>query len=175
MTRNSDLPEHLIDEIIEAIRTVLPEDTLITKESPRLVEYQSRVVVNNQRGRYSRVIGRYAQTSVRNRDGISPVSIAWVVWNNLDIVLTMSRQSGTPWPADVAVSMQAYAQPTPDGNAISAWLMHTDTMERIELPLISLDGVEMEPPRGFRLPFRLPNRYELPEDGSPVTSPENRL
>jgi hypothetical protein len=119
------------------------------------------------------VIARYAQMAVRNRDGISPTSIAWVVWNNLETLLEMSRRSGTPFAAEQAAYMQAYAQPV--GDEIQAWLLHADTMQRVDLPPIPLTGVTMEPPRGLRLPFRLPRRYELPTDGSPVTSPDNQI
>jgi hypothetical protein len=173
--RSSALPDHLVEAIIEAIASVLPAEVRITRESPRLVAYECRIVMHNRRGRYSRTVARYAQMAPRNRDGISPTSIAWVVWNNLDTVLIMSRQSGVPFPAEQAAAMQAYAQPTAHGTAISAWLMHTDSLERVELPLLSLDGVQFEAPRGPRLPFRLGRRYELPTDGSPVTSPDNRL
>jgi hypothetical protein len=172
MAHNSDLPDHLVDAILASIHAVVP-DVVITRESARVVEYQSTVRTHNQLGRYSRVVARYAQMAVRNRDGISPTSIAWVVWNNLETLLDMSRRSGTPFPAEQAASMQAYAQPVAD--EIHAWLLHTDTMQRVDLPAIPLVGVRMEPPRGLRLPFRLPHRYELPTDGRPVTSPDNQL
>jgi hypothetical protein len=106
---------------------------------------------------------------VRNRDGITPESIAWATWMLLDSLIRSSKRTGMPWPKDAATALQAYAEAVPAG--INSWVADGGQF-RIDFPTISLHGVAMRPPTAARLPFPLVKRYRLPTWG-PITSPGN--
>jgi hypothetical protein len=112
-----------------------------------------------------------SQVGVRNRDGITPQSVAWAVWMVLDSAIQMSRRTGLPWPKETARGLHAYADAKSD-LAVIAWVSDNGTF-RLDFPSISLTGVERVPPTGSRLPFTLLRKYELPTD-RPVTDPNNR-
>lgn len=79
--------------------------------------------------RYERRIGAHigsSQIAVRNRDGITPPSIAGAVWLILDSLIKVSPRAGLPWPRGAAKTLEAYADRTE--SRISGWVANPDDL-----------------------------------------------
>jgi hypothetical protein len=163
-----ELPEPLVDRIVSSIQSPLPDGFTLEKSGPRTIRFRvSPLLATKARARSA--FGM-SQVGVRNRDGITPQSIAWATWMVLDSLAKMSRSVGLPWTKEQAVRLEAYAEST--GHEVRAWVTNESGF-RLDFPPIALDLSEMAPPSGGRLPFPLARRYQLPPNG-PITSPGNR-
>jgi hypothetical protein len=163
-----DLPATLIDRIVESIESQMPAGFTLQRSSPRTLRFHVSPMAASRADSLKPQFGM-SQIGVRNRDGITPQSIAWAVWLVLDSLINMSKSGGLPWPSDIAATLRAYAESGDDG--IRSWVASKAGF-RVEFPSIPLDGVQMAAPSGLRLPMPLAKKYRLPSDG-PVTSPGN--
>jgi hypothetical protein len=164
-----ELPGFLIDRIIESVQTQMPDGLTLVQVRSTVINF---LVTRDLAATVDQVavFPQISKVGVRNRDGISPRSVAWATWLVVDDAVRMSRRVGLPWPRDVAAKTEAYAQV--DGPGIRTWV--TDGAGfRVDFPVISLEGVQFVKPTGWRLPFPLAKKYRLPTTG-PITAPNNR-
>lgn len=167
-----ELPIDLVDRILVSIESQMPEG-LTLKRGPRGRAINFRV--SRELAAKAHHAGPHlglTQIGVRNRDGITSQSLAYAMWMVLDSLLMVSRSksgAGLPWPRELAKTLEAYAETDTDG--IHSWITNSAGF-RIDFPLVSIEGVQMAPPSGFRLPFPLAKKYRLPPSG-PITSPRN--
>jgi hypothetical protein len=164
--RTVDLPDFLVERIVNAMQAQMPEGMAVVKARSRVINLRASRELAASIGRPSAFWA--SQVGVRDRDGLSPQSVAWATWMVLDSALHMSRRLGIPWPKDVAGRTHAYAEAK--GNlAVVGWV--TDGADfRVDFPAISLAGVEWVEGTGGR--FAVSKKYRLPADG-PVTDPGN--
>lgn len=165
-----DLPVLLVERIIASVQAGLPDNVTLHQIHSRSIRIERRSAVGAPSGRLAAPVRWTSQIGVRNRDGIRPQSIAWAMWMLLDSCVQMARATGAPWQKDIARGMRAYAQS--EVGQIHGWIT-VDAASDLRFAPVSLDGVQMMPPSGRRLPFPLSKRHRLPNEG-PISSPWNR-
>jgi hypothetical protein len=165
-----DLPEELVDRILASIQSRMPDGFTFDKFDPRAVNFRVTPELATATSFHHLAYIWSSQIGARNRDGISPRSIAWATWLVLDSLIHASRSTGLPWAKQVAKGLQAYADS--DHQGIRCWVADSRGF-RLDFPPIEIGGIAMAPPSGWRLPFPLLKRYRLPREG-PITAPGAR-
>jgi hypothetical protein len=164
-----EFPDVLVERMVEALRTTLPPMIVVERPYPTVLNFW---IGREDALTFGRSVAFFWNVKVgaRNRDGITPYSIAWSWCYVLDALVHMSRSGGAPWPSGEAKHMVSYAQP--EGDAVLGWVQGPDGA-RTEFPPISLASVPLAPPTHPRLPFPIAHRYRLPTSG-PITVPPRR-
>jgi hypothetical protein len=161
-----DLPEVVIERMIESLRGGLPASVAVERPYPSVLRFH----VEREEARlfdYPVSIRWATKLGVRNRDGVHPYSIAFAWCFVLDALVHMARKTGVPWRKADVQHIVSYAEPI--GGSVHGWLVPAN-QTRIEFPPISLTRVEPSAPIRPKLPFPLLARYRLPTAG-PVQLP----
>ncbi|MCW2541948.1 MAG: hypothetical protein JWN95_3673 [Frankiales bacterium] len=156
------IPPELIDRIVQSVQTQLPEGLSIVRVSPRAFELHLTPELSRSLGRGPRRPWHHP-IGVRNRDGITPQSIAWAVWTVLDTLIHASRRWGVPWKPSAAKHLYADAERRGDSN-VYGWITN-DSEIRGDFPPISLNGILMTRPSWRRLPVPFVRRHSIPVTG----------
>lgn len=145
-----DFPGFLVERMIGAVQAQMPEGMSVVSARSRVINFRASAELAATIGRRPGAVW-VSQVGARDRDGLTPQSVAWGTWMVLDSAVHMSRSLGVPWPRAVAGRTHAYAEAKAD-LAVLAWV--TDGADlRVDFPAISLAGVEWVAGTGGRFPI----------------------